>query len=58
MKNDKITFTDNVTNIEICPECKGTGMYGEYVGYFNAFLDFDCPNCHGKGFVKKPFKEE
>lgn len=39
---------------EICPVCKGTGIYKEYYDYVNttgAFSQRTCHGCLGKGWI-------
>lgn len=36
-----------------CPKCNGTGMVGEYIPYFQAFVDYECKKCKGKGWIKE-----
>ena len=36
-----------------CPKCNGSGNYGYFSETMQAFLDFECPVCKGKGWVDK-----
>lgn len=42
---------------EICPICKGCGIYKEYYDYVNttgAFSQRTCHGCNGKGWITVP----
>ena len=40
---------------EICPVCKGSGKYKEYLDYVTstrAYIEKTCHGCHGSGWVE------
>lgn len=46
---------------EICPVCKGTGKYKEYLDYVTttqAYCEKTCHGCSGKGWVIVPEPED
>jgi DnaJ-class molecular chaperone len=38
-----------------CKKCNGTGLVGELMqmSFGRMFIDFECPRCKGKGYVKR-----
>ena len=34
-----------------CPKCNGSGIRGGYEPLFEAFLDYECEKCRGKGHI-------
>lgn len=44
---------------DICPVCKGGGMYREYMNYSNySYIERTCHGCGGKGWVELGGKKD
>lgn len=44
---------------DICPVCKGGGMYREYRNYTNCvYIERQCHGCGGKGWVELGGKKD
>lgn len=44
--------------MKMCDECNGTGIVGEYVDFFGAYIDFECQKCNGEGFIDEEVRND